>query len=543
MTQLTLQQAIRVAVQHHQAGRLSEAEAIYRQVLAANPIDAAALELLGTLLAQKGDLRGGEDALRQSLRIAPTGATAYFNLGEICRRLGRPAESLATIMEGIRYRPNRTAYENMAAALCDLKHTEAAIDALRMAVRFDPTSDSAKSKLDALSAMPGKSRLDPGEIHEARVCVALSATLAQLHRYDEAIAMAERSIALAPMVTDPMINLGWLYTVVGRHDDAIGICRRATELDPGNGPAFWNMGLTHLLLGDFARGWELHEWRHKCPGFNFPGHTQPYWTGQPLAGKTILLWFEQGLGDTIQFVRFVPNVKELGAKVLLSVQPELRRLIENSIPADEYLPPRQPAPSADFQCALMSLAYVFKTDLRTIPAQTPYLAPPADLVAKWGERVAPFRDRVRVGLAWAGRVGHINDSMRSMHICQLAPLTSSGAALFSLQKWKIGMGVSEPDPAMQLIDWTADFTDMADTAALIANLDLVVAVDTAVAHLAGTMNKPTWLLLPKAPDWRWLLDREDSPWYPSMRLFRQAKLGDWEAVIVRVLDALKGFKR
>jgi hypothetical protein len=355
--------------------------------------------------------------------------------------------------------------------------------------------------------------------------------------------MAERAIELAPNIGDPLINLGWLYTVLGRNDDAIAACQRAIELDKNNGPAWWNLAMARLLLGEFQSGWELHEWRRKCAGFNFPNHPQPYWAGEPLAGKTILLWFEQGLGDTIQFVRFVPMVKALGAKVLLSVQPELRRLIEGSIRADEFLAPRQPAPGADFQCSLMSLAYVFKTDLKTIPAETPYLAPPGEVIEKWKARPAPFAGRLRAGLAWAGRVGHINDAMRSMHVRQLAPLASSRAAFFSLQKWKIGMGASEPDPAMQLIDWTTDFADMTDTAGLIANLDLVIAVDTAVAHLAGAMNKPTWLLLPKAPDWRWMLGREDSPWYPSMRIFRQERLGDWESVIRRVHDELQNLQR
>jgi tetratricopeptide (TPR) repeat protein len=522
---------------------LNEAERIYRQILAANPNSAAVLELLGTLLGQKGDLRGAEDLLRRSVAIAPTGASAYFNLGEICRRLGRPAEALATIMEGIRYRPNRTAYENIAAALCDLKHTEAAIDALRMALRFDPTHAPAIANLEALAASPVKTKLSPREISEARVGVALSATLAQLHRYDEAIGMAERAIELAPMIADPLINLGWLYTVLGRNDDALAACRRATELDKNNGPAWWNMAMVHLLAGDFSRGWELHEWRRKCAGFNLPSYPQPYWAGEPPAGKTILLWSEQGLGDTIQFVRYVPKVSALGAKVILSVQPELRRLIEASIPADEFIAPRQPGPGADFQCSLMSLAYIFKSDLSSIPGETPYLSPPVDLIEKWKLRMAPVAGRLRVGLAWAGRVGHINDAMRSMHVRQLAPLASTGAALFSLQKWKIGMGASEPDPTMQLIDWTGDFVDMADTASLIANLDLVIAVDTAVAHLAGAMNKRVWLLLPKAPDWRWLLGQEDSPWYPSMRLFRQERLGDWEAVVARLVNELNSLKQ
>ena len=532
--------------------------------------------MLGTLLGQKGDLRGAEETLRLSLLIDPSNAAAYFNLGETCRRLGRPAKALATIMEGIRYRPNRTAYENLAAALRDLRQEEAAIDALRMAIRFEPDYAPSFVKIGVILSENGRlaeaiaefehaaklqpqwdepakqmeiartrpagratERLLPRDIQDARVCLALSATLTQLHRHTEAIEAAERAIEIQPKAPDPLINLGWLYAVVGDHEKAIAACERAVALDPNNGPAYWNMGLTTLLRGDFQRGWELHEWRKKCPGFRLANHPQPHWNGEPLEGKTILLWYEQGLGDTIQFVRYVPMVAALGAKIVLSVQPELHRLIEGSIPVERFAAPGQPAPDADFQCALMSLPFVFKTNLQTIPGQTPYLAPAADLVERWRGRIAPYRDRLRVGLAWAGRVGHINDAMRSMHVRQLAPLSASGAALFSLQKWKMGLGASRADPSMPLIDWTGELADLADTAALIANLDLVIAVDTAVAHLAAAMNKPVWLLLPKAPDWRWLLGRDDSPWYPSMRIFRQTTLGDWEPIIERVAGELK----
>jgi tetratricopeptide (TPR) repeat protein len=579
MTQMTIERAMQIAVGHHQAGRLNEAEAIYRQVLTANGKNAIVLQLLGTLLGQKGDLRGGEEILRRSLAIDPLLASAYFNLGEMCRRQGRPGEALATIMEGIRYRPNKTGYENLAAALRDLKHDEAAIDAMRTAIKFEPGYAPGYLKLgiilsengrtaEAMEALKRAASLQLGweeprrqlevvrngqavartgkysvkEIQEPRTCIALSAALTQLHRYDEAIEAAERASELEPNNGEPLTNLGWLYSVLGRRKDGIAACQRAIALNPTDGPAYWNMGLTTLLQGDFARGWELHEWRKKCPGFKLANYPQPHWNGERLAGKRILLWYEQGFGDTMQFVRYVPKVAALGAKIVLSVQPELRRLIEGSIAAERFAEPGQGAADADFQCALMSLPFVFKTNLETIPREVPYLAPPGELVERWRGRMTPYANRLRVGITWAGRVGHINDAMRSMHARQLAPLASTGVAFFSLQKWRMGLGVSEPEASMQMIDWTGEFADLADTAALVANLDLVIAVDTAVTHLAGAMGKPVWLLLPKAPDWRWLLDREDSPWYPTMRIFRQEKLGDWDSVVARVAGELKSFR-
>ena len=528
---VTLAQALAIAVQHHQSGRLAEAEGIYRRILAGNPNHADALQLLGTLLGQKGDLRGGEDLLRKSVAIRPDSAWAYLNLGEFCRRQGRPAEALATIMESIRYRPTATAYENMAMALRDLRCDEAAMDALRTARKFDPNFSPAGG---AQAIDQWRKQLQMTELNDARECVALCAAFTNLHRYNDAIAAAERAIALQPAMSDPYINLGWLYSLVGRLDDAAAACERAIALNRQDPAAHLNLGVLRLLQGDFSRGWPLYEFRKKCPGFNFAKYAQPTWDGRPLDGKRILLWFEQGLGDTIQFLRFVPEVAARGGKILLSVQPELRRLISERDDIEQFVDPGVAPPAFDVQCSLLSLPLVLATTPDTIPAKTPYISPPEDLAGKWAERMKPVRDQFRVGLSWAGRPGHINDANRSMQLKDLAPLASAGATFISLQKWKTGLTMSELDPSMKLIDWTAELTDLADTAGLIANLDLVISVDSAVAHLAGAMGVPVWLLLPKAPDWRWLLDREDSPWYPTMRLFRQETLGDWTKPVNRM---------
>jgi tetratricopeptide (TPR) repeat protein len=558
------------AVAHHQAGRLAEAEGIYRQILSQNPNQPDALQLLGTLLGQKGDLKGAEELIRKSLAIQPNSAGAYFNLGEFCRRMGRPGEALATIIEGMRYRPSAAAYDNMASALRDLKCDDAAIDALRTAIKFDPQYVAAFLKLgvllsengqmeEAAAAFDRAAKLRPGwdeparqlqigqalrggsarqrlsmaDVNDPRVCIALSAAFTHLHRHDDAIAAAKRASELAPEMPDPFINLGWLYSLVGRLDDAAAACERAISLNKQEAPAYLNLGVIRLLQGDFSRGWPLYEFRKKCRGFQFARYSQPAWDGRPLSGRRILLWFEQGLGDTIQFLRYLPKVADLGGKVLLAVQPELRRLVEGSVNVEQFVDPSHPLPPFDVQCSLLSLPMALGTTLETIPGKTPYLKPSADLIEKWAQKIRPYSGQLRIGLAWAGRPGHMNDANRSMQLKDLALLAATGATFFSLQKWKTGFSITEPDPAMRLIDWTEELTDMADTAALIANLDLVIGVDTAVVHLAGAMAARVWTLLPKSPDWRWLLDREDSPWYPTMRLFRQDKLGDWTHPVTR----------
>ncbi len=525
-------QALAIAVQHHQAGRLAEAETIYRQVLVAEPNNAAALELLGTLLGQRGDMRGGEELLRRALSIWPESFSAYINLGEFCRRQGRPGEALAATMESIRYRPTAAGYENMAAALRDLHCDAAAADAQKVAVKFDPNHRPA-----AVSP-GGRPPLRMAEVMHPREAVALSAAFTHLHRYEDAIAAAERATELAPAMADAYVNLGWLYSLVGRLNDAEAACEKAIALQPGDPAASLNLGVLRLLRGDFDSGWQLYEFRKQCPGFSFARHRQPMWDGKPLGGRRILLWFEQGLGDTLQFLRFVPQVIDRGGEVLLAVQPELGRLVAASMPAQPLVDPAQPMPAFDVQCSLLSLPMMLGTRLETIPQNVPYVHAPTDLVSRWKARVETVGGRFRVGLSWAGRPGHINDANRSMQLEALAPLAGTGATFFSLQKWNTGFSISRAAGGVQLIDWTADLADMADTAALIANLDLVISIDSAMAHLAGAMGRPTWLLLPAAPDWRWLLGRVDSPWYPTMRIFRQPRLGDWTIAVSRMADEL-----
>ena len=306
-----------MAVGLHRAGRLAEAEGIYRQVLSVNPREANVLQLLGTLLGQRGDLRGAEETIRKSLEIRPEMADAYFNLGEFLRRMGRLGEALATVIEGMRYRPGAAAYDNMAAILRGLKCDEAAIDALKTAIRFDPLYVMAFLNLgivlgengrmeEAERAFEEAARIRPGwdeprrlmevargrvgnmareklvlaEVTDSRLCVALSAAFSHLHRHENAIGAAKRASELEPGSADPYINLGWLYSVTGKLDEAAAACERAIELNPGDAPAHLNLGMIALRKGDFARGWELYEFRKKCLGSRLANYSEPEWDGK-----------------------------------------------------------------------------------------------------------------------------------------------------------------------------------------------------------------------------------------------------------------------
>ena len=264
-----------------------------------------------------------------------------------------------------------------------------------------------------------------------------------------------------------------------------------------------------------------------------------------------MLWFEQGLGDTIQFLRYLPLVEEKGGKIVLMVQPELRRLVQGSVRVEEFAQREGKLQGFEVQCSLLSLARVMGTRVETIPGGIPYLKASAEMIGKWKGRIEKMagaldgmekpqggavgvrRRSLRVGVAWAGWPGHFNDANRSMTLKDLGPLAETGAVFFSLQKLKTGASHLGAESMIKIVDWTDEFADMADTAGLIANLDLVISVDSAVAHLAGALGTLVWVMLPKTADWRWLMDREDSPWYRTMRLFRQEKLRDWTGVVAR----------
>jgi tetratricopeptide (TPR) repeat protein len=337
-----------------------------------------------------------------------------------------------------------------------------------------------------------------------------------------------------------MNDLGTALRDLGRLDDAEAAYRRAIASKPEVGSSHWNLALLLLLRGRMEQGWKEYEWRRAVKesgwqrlGEHHPSLAQPRWDGSAAAGKRLYIYSEQGFGDTIQFVRYLPMVQRTGARIILGCQTALVQLLQHLEGVEQCLPFSQPPPPFDAHCPLMSLPLVFGTTLQTIPADVPYLKADAGKLEKWKERLGGGTER-KIGLAWAGR--RVPDPRRSIPSSQLAWLSdAANVRWISLQKDR----ADGPPPGMAINDWTAELADFSETAALIGNLDLVITIDTAVAHLAGAMGKPVWMLLPFNPNWRWMLDRSDSPWYPTMRLFRQEKRGDWNGPVERILQELK----
>ncbi len=368
----------------------------------------------------------------------------------------------------------------------------------------------------------------------------LGVALQALERHADAAAAYRRALALAPQHAGALTNLGRALQKQARPQEAVACFERALALKPDLPEAHWGLATQRLLLGDFARGWEEYEHRWALPenqGLRRE-FAAPRWDGGDIAGRTILLHAEQGIGDTLQFVRYAPLLARRGARVIVLCQPPLKRLLmemnDVSVVADG-----EPLPELDLQLPLMSLPRLLSTTLATIPADVPYLrADPVD-VRTWSKKLDD-KNHFKIGLVWAGNRRHLNDRNRSCTLEALAPLAAvSGIRLYSLQKGEAAAEIRNAPANMQLVDLNDELVDFADTAAVITCLDLVITVDTAVAHLAGALARPGWLLLPFAPDWRWMLTREDSPWYPSLHLFRQNQAGDWGSVLTAVIHALR----
>ena len=352
----------------------------------------------------------------------------------------------------------------------------------------------------------------------------------------EALACFEQALAIDEHYAEAHSNRGVALQGQGRFPEALAAYQRAIQLQPEGAEPRYNRSMLLLLLGDLPQGWAEYEWRWRRREMrplvrNLP---RPLWDGGDLGGQTLFLHAEQGLGDTLQFIRYLPQVLQRNGQVIVECQAELKSLLWQSGPAVQWMEAGEPLPAFDWHCPLLSLPRVLGTTLSSLPRPIPYLQAQAEAVQHWRERLAAESRGGKVGLVWAGRPQHKNDRHRSLNLSALTPLGSvPNTSFYSLQKGPAAQQAQSPPGGMRLIDHTEELKDFADTAALVANLDLVISVDTAVVHLAGAMGKEVWVLLPFVPDWRWLLEREDSPWYPSLRLFRQPALGDWDSVIGR----------
>jgi hypothetical protein len=374
----------------------------------------------------------------------------------------------------------------------------------------------------------------------------LAVTLHQHGRLDQAIEAYRRVLTLRPDFHEAQNNLGTALMHRGQIDDAIAVYRETLQLKPDDALTHHNLGMVLLMKGDLANGWAEYEWRTRSSelGTLAPNLAKPRWDGSDLAGRRILLHMEQGAGDTFHFARYAPLLHQRGAKVILACRPETVALMRSLDGVEQLVTTGDPMPEFDVHCSLLSLPLHFKTTLENIPAKVPYLHADPILVNNWRPRVDRLGGRLRVGLVWAGRPDQPNDRYRSMSLHTLAPLAQvPGITFISLQKGAAADQGRNPPKGLTLVDWTCELNNYSDTAALIETLDLVLTVDTAVAHLAGAMGKPAWVMLAFVADWRYLLNRSDSPWYPTMRLFRQSKIGDWVTPIQQIAELLPSMQK
>ncbi len=467
-------------------------------------------------LKAKGEIEEAIAAYQMAIQLNPNGADTFMNLGDALKDRGRLDEAIDAFRAAVRLKPDvAKAHNQLGTALYGRRRLDEAIATYRTVVRLKPDHAAAHSNL-------GIALCDAGQL-------------------DEAIAECRTAIRLKSDLAEAHSNLGNALGDHGRLDEAISAYRDAIALKGDLAGAHWNLGTALLMKGDYAQGWPEYEWRWKVKELPSPRDVpQPLWDGGDLAGRTILLRHEQGFGDTIQFLRYVPLVIQRGGKVIVECQQDLWRLLQSNAREWQVVAEGESLPAFDVHCPLGSLPLAFGTTLQDIPAEVPYLSADDAAAARWRDRLGGDSGALNVGLVWAGNPAFRGDRLRSPRELSLySPLAAvKNVRFFSLQKGEAAKQAAHPPAGMNLTDWTSDFGDFADTAALIANLDLVISSDTAVAHLAGAMGKPVWVILPLSPDWRWMLDRSDNPWYPTMRLFRQTKVGQWTDVIEQVAGAL-----
>lgn len=495
--------------------RHEEALRSYARALALNPRHAGAYNNQGNALARSGRLDQAVTSYEQALAIDPLYANAHSNLGNALKELGRPQDALVQYDKALAIHPRHAeTHFNKGSVLKEAKRYE---DAL---LSFD----------QAIAAKP-----DYAEAHNSRGDV-----LACLKRYDQALSSFDQALRLRADLAGAHNNRGAVLRLLRRYDEALASFDQALRLQPDYAEARWNKALLDLALGRYEEGWALFEWRWRIADFK-PGlrhFTQALWLGDAaLAGKTILLWAEQGLGDALQFCRYAAQVKALGARVVVEVAPPLVAVVSTLDPELQVVPAGQPLPDFDLQCPLMSLPHALKTTLEHMPPAGAYLHAEAAKVLQWRDRLGP-RDKPRVGLVWSGSIHHKNDSSRSIALRELAPLLGEPYEFHSLQIEYRADDAACLQETPAVIRHEADLHDFSDTAALLANLDIVVCVDTSVAHLAAAMGRPTLVLLAYESDYRWLLDRSDSPWYDSVHLLRQTQSGQWAPVIAQAREEL-----
>jgi tetratricopeptide (TPR) repeat protein len=584
----SIPERFQLALALHQQGRLIEAEQVYSEILQAEPAHFDALHLLGVLALQTLRTERGVELIGRAVALNPNSFGAHNNLGNGLRDLGRLDAALGSFDRSIALKPDfAEAHNNRGIVLQDLARLDDALKSFETAIALKPDHAEAHnnrgtvlrklqrpaeaaasfdaaiaSKPDYAAAYNNRGNLAndlekrDDAIADFDRAIALQPDYAAAHynrgialqglrRFDDALKSFDAAIARKPDYAEAYNNRGLVLQELRRPEDAIASFERAMALSPSYAEAHANQSLCLLQVGRFDRGFALYEWRKKLEQpFGNRAFEQPLWLGkEDISDRTVFVHWEQGLGDTIQFGRFAEQLKARGAKVAMSVQEPLWRLFKKMDPDIEIIKEDEVPAAFDFHCPLMSLPLALGARLESIPAKKPpYLFADESLRDVWRSRLPP-KTKPLIGIVWSGTAKHKNDRQRSIDLPTFAPLISADAHWISLQK-----EVKDGDAALlrqmdQIVSYGEELTDFAETAAIVDQLDLVIAVDTSVVHLAGAMAKPVWILLPYNADWRWFLDRSDSPWYPTARLFRQDRTQSWTSVIADVRSALDEFLR
>jgi tetratricopeptide (TPR) repeat protein len=525
-------------------GRFGEAVSYCERALAIDPTSAEAHNNLATARRAQGDIAAAILRYKQAIELRDNYIAARYNLGVLLQLQSQTEDARIQYQRILALDPHHVpAHYNLGVSYQTEGLLEEASRCFEEALAIDPNHFQAHNNLGAILELEGN-RAEA--VDHYRRAIAINATYAEAYynlghalqdqgMLDDAIVNYQQALILKQDYVEACNNLGAVYELQGKLADAVANYKKAITIKPDHAGAKFNLALLQLLLGDITNGFHNYEWRwHSiCTPRGFQ---QPQWRGEPLNGARILLHAEQGLGDTLQFLRFLPMVQAFGGSVILEVQAPLRRIAAQLTGISTLVTCGEPLPPFDWQCPLMSLPSALGITSRTIPSPRCYLSVPEDAIRKASALPWPPQG-LKVGIVWAGNASHTKDCYRSLSLAFFAPiLRMAGVHFYSLQ-----MGTERAQLETceaPIMDLSNVIDDMADTAALMTHLDLIIAVDTSVAHLAGALDKAVWVMLPSAPDWRWMLQREDSSWYPTMRLFRQTTLNDWKGVIQRIGDQL-----
>ena len=499
-------------------GEVIQAVDLFRQAVRARPEAARAHLNLGVALCQLNKLDEAENLLREALRLQPIYADACYNLGNVLGLRERREEAIASYRQAIQLRPDHAgALNNLGLALSEAGRPGEAVILLQQAIRLQPQAVSGHNNLGL--------------------------ALAALGRFAEAEAAYQEALRLDPRHADAHSNRGNAFKEQGRFEEALACYQLALLLNPDSASIQYNRALALLQAGDYEQGWPAYEWRWRRKNTKTRLFPRPRWDGSPLEGKTILLWCEQRLGDVLMFIRYASQVKDRGGRVLVECPGFMTPLLSKCAGIDQLVAEGATLPPFDVQCPLLSLPGLLGTTVATIPAAVPYLHAEPERVQAWQRRLAA-KPSFKVGVVWQGNPHFQWDRFRSIPLRAFAPLAQvEGVQLICLQK---GLGKEqvrtlggrfEVQEVAEELD--AGGGAFLDTAAIMANLDLVVTADTATAHLAGALGVAVWVALAAVADWRWLWDREETPWYPTMLLFRQTRLGDWAGVFGSMAEELR----